>query len=343
LKKAIIREFQEKDAEDVVEIFQTYGMVHDEDEKKRTLDLLRKIGREPKWYAHHLVAELDGGVVGRAVLEAPYPPYSELINLYVRPEYCGMGVGSGLVQNCIDLASTMGSLLMLSMTDPVGNLPAHRLYSKFGFRPGILGDPTIERGHTWVFRFSEKSCVSEFLKRHPFAEPSVSRSKVDFHGRMLYNMAWCDPQTEEELSFFVEGQPSQTPEGTMPRIAGFSYEENSAKFDLLVRDQDRVIRQGETSRFAVSIWNFGPETLRIAYSVSVPDGTELVVVSPVAPSFEVAPDEVEHMQFRLTWLSGFSLPDFTSFSTVPATCFFAVGGFERPLFASAGFERAQGT
>jgi len=338
LEKAVVRKFRETDAEAVVDIFQTYGLIRNKTERERSLDLLEKAAIEPKWYAHHLIAELDGRVVGRVILEAPYYPYSELVNLYVHPDYCGIGVGSSLVQGCIDTASNLGSLLISTMTDPVGNLPAHRLYSKFGFKPAILGDPSAARGHMWLFRFSDSCCASEFLKRHPFAEPSVSQSKVEFHGRMLHRMSWTDPQTQEKLAFYIEGQPSQTLEGTMPRIAGFSFKEEDAMLDVLVQDLDKVIKQGQASKFVVSIWNLGSETLRITWSASIPEGMKLNL--PLEPfSVDVKPCKTDRMQYTFAWPLGVNLPDFTTFSTIPATYFFTIKGLKQPLFASAGFER----
>ncbi len=323
--------------EDVAEIFAQVGLIRNLEDRRRSLKHLRKAAREPEWYDHYFVAEMDGKVVGRVILEAAYPPYSELINLYVHSDYRGRGVGSSLAQSCIEAAAAQRCPVLSVMTDPVGNLPAHRLYSKFGFRPGILGDPSKKRGHMWLFRFSEKTCVSEFRRRHPFAEPSVSQSKVDFHGRLLYRMAWRDPQTGERMGSYIEGQPSQTAEGTMPRIAGFSYEEKNLGLEAVVKEQTNVIRRGETSRFAVSLWNLGSGTLRITSDASIPEGTELTPQSLLP--IEIDPKNEKTIQFELTWPSSCNLPEFTSFPTVPVTFFFEIEGLEQPLFASAGFRR----
>lgn len=201
----LVREFQERDAEDVADIFATVGLIASDEEREESVKRLRDGAKEPAWYDRHLVAEVDGKVVGRAILEIAYPPYSEIINLYVHSKYVGRGVGSSLVKRCVEMESTNKCSIMSLMTDPVGNLPAYRLYSKFGFRPAILGDPSAPRGHMWLFRFSEECCVLEFLMRHPFAEPSISRSKIDFRGRRLYSMSWRDPQTEEVLTLYIEG------------------------------------------------------------------------------------------------------------------------------------------
>lgn len=261
--------------EDVLEIFTADGLIHNEEGRERAREGLEKNAREPEWYDHYLVAEGDGKVVGRVILEAAYPPYSELVNLYVLPEYQRIGVGSCLVQSCVKTATTSKSFVMSVMTDPVENLPAHRLYSKFSFRPGIIGDPSSERGHMWLFRFSEESCVSEFLTRHPFAEPEVSRSRVHFHDRMLYRMSWPDPQTKDGMDLFIEGQPSQTLEGTMPRIAGLSYQEGDTNLELSAMEKDDSISEGRGSGFTVGIRNKAPHPFSYHHLLQSPTGQHL--------------------------------------------------------------------
>jgi len=325
--------------EDVVEIFDQEGLIGSVEDRNELVKRLTKTARETEWYDHYLVAEIDGKGVGRVILEAAYPPYSELINLYVHSDYRGRGVGSSLVQSCIEAASARSYPVLSVMTDPVGNLPAHRLYSKFGFRPGILGDPSKKRGHMWLFRFSENTCVSEFRRRHPFAEPSVSQHKVDFHGRLLYRTAWRDPQTGERMDLYIEGQPSQTLEGTMPRIAGFSYEEKNLGLEAVVKEQSKVIKRAKTSKFATCLRNLGSKTLRITSNASIPDGTELNPQSLSA--IEINSENEKTLQFELTWPPTCNLPGCATFSTVPATCFFRIEGFEQPLFASAGFKGEQ--
>lgn len=339
MKKANVRKFQESDVEDVLEIFASDGLIHNEEERERTRKGLRKNAIEPDWYDHFLVAELEGKVVARVLLQVAYPPYSELINIYVLPAYQGRGIGTSLVQECIRIASGTNCFVMSVMADPVGNLPAHRLYSKFGFRPGILGDPSLKRGHMWLFRFSEESSVSEFLKRHPFSEPSVSQSKVDFHGRMLYRMVWRDPQTKEKLELYVEGQPSQTPEGTMPRISGFSYEERDRGLEVLMKEESKSIRQGETCRFSLFFRNSGSKSLQITLGASLLDGTTLRPMPQTLGQLEISPGNEKALQFELACPANCKLLDFTTFPTVLATCFFTIEGLQYPLFASAGFEK----
>jgi len=338
LNKIIVRKFREKDAEDVADIFTQVGLINNQDKRKRALESLRRTAKEPEWYDHYLVAEMNERVVGRVILEAAYPPYSELINLYVHSDYQGQGVGSSLVQKCIEIASSKKCFIMSVMADPVGNLPSHRLYSKFSFKPAILGDPAIERGHTWLFRFSENSCISEFLKRHPFAESSVSESKVIFHERMLYRMSLRDPQTKEKIELYLEGQPSQTSEGTMPRISGFSCKEMG--LEAIVKEESKTITKGGKTKFEVSIWNISLKPLKIALQVSIPEGTLLNPPIEHALPIEIGSANERDIIFEFAWPSSCKLPDFTSFSTIPVTVFFVIEGFTHPLIVSAGFDKA---
>ena len=228
---------------------------------------------------------------------------------------------------------------MSVMTDPAGNLAAHRLYSEFCFRPGILGDPSLKRGHMWLFRLSEDSCVSEFLRRHPFAEPKVSRSRVNFHDRMLYQMSWADPQTEDGMDLFIEGQPSQTLEGTMPRIGGLYYQEGDRNLELVAEEKDDTISEGKASRFTISIWNQGSMPLQLSPSASIPSGTTLTPWPLSTLSIDASDEKT--VEFKLNWLPGHKLPDFTSFPTVPATFYLKMKKIENPLLASAGFRNQE--
>ena len=333
----MVRRFQEGDLEVVLEIFSSIGLIHGDEERDRYRGHLRRAAIQPPWYDTHLVAEFDGRVVGRVILEAAYPPYSELINLYVRQNYHGRGVGTCLVQACIEAAKAFRCFVMTTMTDPMGNLPVHRLYSKFSFRPGIHGDPHTERGHTWLFRFSEESCVAAFLRKHPFAEPHVSPSKADFHGRPLYSMHWRDPQTGEALALYLEGKPSQTPEGTMPRIAGFSYKEGGTGLEGLAQELVKTIREEGTSGFKVYLWNNGSRRLEVEFGASIPLRLELNPSPQDLQAIDMGPNEEKKLRFEIKWLSGSSLP-YTTFPTIFVTFFLLLKGLGQPLLTSVGFE-----
>ena len=95
-KRIVVRKFRESDVDDVVELFDQDGLIHNDEEREKIRKNMEKNATNPLWYDHYLVAEVDGKVVGRVILEAAYPPYSELINIYVLPSYQGIGVGTRL-------------------------------------------------------------------------------------------------------------------------------------------------------------------------------------------------------------------------------------------------------
>ena len=148
-------------------------------------------------------------------------------------------------------------------------------------------------------------------------------------------MSWTDPQTEDRTDLFIEGQPSQTFEGTMPRIAGLYYHEGDTNLELVAEEKDDTISEGKASRFTMSIWNQGSMPLQLSPSASIPSGTTLTPWPLSTLSMNAS--DVKTVEFELTWLPGYKLPDFTSFPTVPATFYLKMEGIENRLFASAGF------
>ncbi|MFQ5810216.1 MAG: GNAT family N-acetyltransferase, partial [Armatimonadota bacterium] len=110
-----------------------------------------------------LVGTVDGLVVGRAVLEAPYHPYCELVNLYVRPDYRGRGVATAIVRESIRRARGMG--LKYMVLQEFGDSPgAHGIYEKAGFLRATVGE--MQR----LIHLLDVPLVSMLVQDHPDAE-----------------------------------------------------------------------------------------------------------------------------------------------------------------------------
>jgi N-acetylglutamate synthase-like GNAT family acetyltransferase len=75
------------------------------------------------------VAELDGIIVGFAVVEKRADGQTELDGLFVEPTLWGNGVGRSLVDRCARFAMTNGSTLL----HVVGNPHAEGFYKSYGF------------------------------------------------------------------------------------------------------------------------------------------------------------------------------------------------------------------
>lgn len=86
--------------------------------------------------AHHLVAEIDGRVVGSLGLHTETPPrrrHVGEIGMTVHDDFQGQGVGTALMMAMIDLADNWLGLQRVELHVYTDNDPAVHLYEKFGF------------------------------------------------------------------------------------------------------------------------------------------------------------------------------------------------------------------
>jgi putative acetyltransferase len=133
----IVRGREPGDVEAIAAIFRCPGVI------AGTLQLpLRSVEERRERMAHrapdshHMVAELEGQVVGSAALHLETNPrrrHSAGIGMAVHDEYQGRGVGSALMAAMIDLADNWLGLRRIDLTVFVDNAPAIHLYQKFGF------------------------------------------------------------------------------------------------------------------------------------------------------------------------------------------------------------------
>lgn len=271
------------------------------------------------------VAELDGRIIGKVGLDTAFPPYAEVINIVVHPDYQGRGVGSRLMEYCIREADRRGFWIIYLMCDPL-DVGVHRFYSRLGFKPGILGDKEDPRDSTWLFRFSRGSFVDRFLHDHPLSEFQVSEGKVGFHGRRLYRMRWIDPVTEDRLELFLEGQPGQPDHGIMPRITGFAYRLGGLAVEALVRETGCSISHGEPGRLRLEFENRSDGVVTLTLKPLTALGVE---VKPRPPRrLKVGAHEKRIFEFY-TLLNGFfRIPVvYLSFQTVVSSFAVSVDGF----------------
>jgi putative acetyltransferase len=107
---------------------------------------------QPKDGIHHLVAELDGRVVGFAEL-ITYPPeprhrhVAELNMVCTHPDFQRRGIGRALTEAVIDLADNWLNLRRLSLIVFEDNTHAVRLYEQLGFEhEGVMREFGFKRG-----------------------------------------------------------------------------------------------------------------------------------------------------------------------------------------------------
>jgi len=144
-----------------------------------------------------LVVEIDGKVVGRACVEAIYPPFGELQNMSVLPQFRGRGAGGRLVDECILQLARKGFMAAFLQTG-FNNPSAHRLYVRKGFVIAAKG--VMLR----LVRFINLPLLDAFLYEHPLA---LYQAAADA-GPQEWPLVWCDWVSGDTLRVTLTGGSS---------------------------------------------------------------------------------------------------------------------------------------
>jgi len=196
-----------------------------------------------------IVAKVNGVVAGRAVLEAVYYPFAELVNMEVAPHFRGRGVGSRLVEDIITRASEMGSLALHLQTD-LDNPGAHRLYSRYGFLPARRGQMLR------MIRFLNYPALDQFLHEHPLALVQ-SRPAGE-----LWELSWMDHVSDDSLSIHLSGGSCQgDSNGFGPGVRRFAMRSGSTCLQADIRAPD-IADKGEAFDLTVNLTNSGETHLK---------------------------------------------------------------------------------
>ena len=289
--KVKIVEFKGQFAEGVEALYSTLGW--------KFSPKLVNIWESMRNYSKVLIALSDDRVVGKVTLDVAFPPYAEIVNLIVHPEYQGKGIGTKLIEECIKISESKGHNIQFLMTE-YDNIPALNLYKKFNFYPAILS----KRKQLWLFRFGKGSFVENFLKTHPLFEFKVSRKKVSFHDKKFYEISFTDIMSNARLKVYFRGQPGQ--EGTMPRIAGISVMEEKKAFDLVAYENP----------FELGIFNYG-EGVSLKIEALSPNGPEVFIEKQV---LRLSRNQNERVRIDFKKIRDFDTPlDYLSFRTIVAS------------------------
>ncbi|WP_395057623.1 GNAT family N-acetyltransferase [Flavobacterium sp.] len=147
----IIREIQQKDNQAIAKIVRDVlmelgapkiGTAYADPQ----LDFLFETYQYPK--SKYFVVENNGVVIGGAgiaPLENEAETICELQKMYFLTEYRGLGIGSQLMENCLDIAKNFGYKKCYLETMPYMEA-AQKLYKKVGFE--YLCEPMGSTGHT---------------------------------------------------------------------------------------------------------------------------------------------------------------------------------------------------
>jgi len=322
------RLLEERDIPAILEVLFTEEFYRrDSDHIKEHLTNVAKGGLDR--YSNNLVAERDGEVVGRAVIDTPYPPYAELAGLLVHPKCRGRGVGTELVKGCISFGRRYDCDIMYLMTCKVPSVL--RFHRRQGFRPALLQGFDEDDKKICLFKFSDAPCYNEFLRNHPLSIMTISGGKTDFHENQAFEMRWSDPQTDDFLAIYIEGGLFKS----MPRITGIARKEKSRAFEAWIHLFSSDMAMGGSGEYEINLENKGEDKMNLHMSHLLPKGTTIDGQQSNVISSELEGEARWRLRFNIA--QGFDVPPL-SFYTVLATCQLQISGFSSPFPISAGFE-----
>jgi len=208
-----------------------------------------------------LVGETRGKVVGRAILEAVYPPFAELQNMHVLEAYRGRGVGGAMVDGCIAQAATMGFMALFLQTH-ADYISAQRLYARKGFL--LAGKAQMLR----LVRFLNLPVLDLFLHEHPLATYSASPAAADGEWSLL----WSDWATGHRLQLTLTGGTcDKDSDGYGPGLRTLSLWNGGWSISAQISGPAKVAKGG-TVELGLQIHNDGSQPFHLSTRLLLPPG-----------------------------------------------------------------------
>jgi ribosomal protein S18 acetylase RimI-like enzyme len=266
-----------------------------------------------------LVVCVDGLVVGRGVLEAAYPPYCELVNLGVRPDYLRRGAGTALVRDAQLRARGAGFQYMALQTER-DNLPAQRFYETLGFLPATEGEMLR------MLAPLDVPVLNLFLLAHPRCQFSSRRDEA--LGQGWWRLEWREG--DDHLALLLCGGSCQLDSGgLLPTVRAFELRQATTHIAARV-DAPDTARAGEPGEYPPE--DAGQVEVRVTVTNLGDGGIVAGVRGVLLPGFEaddggelpelrVEPRGVGEASFRVAVLSGFPRDTlrYLSYPSVPLT------------------------
>ena len=207
---------------------------------------------------------VDGLIVGRVILEAPYRPYCELVNLCVRPDYRGRGVATALVRESIRRARETGFKYMV--LQEYHDSAAHGIYEKVGFVNATVGE--MQR----LIKLLDVPLVSIFLQHHPNAT-FISEAAPE-HGERRWRLLWR--VGDDYVALLLQGGSCQgDSDGFQPVVQACEFVRGGVGLVAGVETVPELAR-GEVADLVVALENCATEKFEgVVRAMLLPD-TEVV-------------------------------------------------------------------
>jgi len=265
----------------------------------------------------HLLAEVEGKVVGRVVIDAVYPPFGELVNMEVLPAFRGRGGGGALVDECVAEMSRMGFMAVFLQTH-ADLTPALRLYERKGFLLAAKG--VMLR----LVRFLNLPLLDWFRYGHPLAVYEARQGEEPRQWQLI----WADWATGHKLMIALTGGScDKDSDDCGPGISSVAASMAALGFRAALSGPT-VATKGEQIRLSLDIGNDDEEVLHMAARLLLPPGcTPVGEWQKHGPACAIEPGEELNVHLQVALDAGVDLRplSYSSWLSLPLTVEVFVG------------------
>jgi GNAT superfamily N-acetyltransferase len=223
-----------------------------------------------KRYYQEYVTAVEGVIAARIGLEAYRPPFAELVDLSVRPDYRRRGLGALMTQTAMTEAAHRGFAFAFLQTE-LDNHASHRLYSQQGFVPTVMGKMLR------MMKFVDYPLLADFLYRHPLAQYRCTRKS-----NIVSELEWFDYVTDNSLKFHLRGGSCiSDSDGVAPSLPHLSWRSEGGQRTLNLTLESEAVRgldPGNHVELRLVVENLGKKTEEGIFQMVLPDGIR--VTSP---------------------------------------------------------------
>lgn len=225
------------------------------------------------WVARHyyreFVAEVGGVTAARVGLEAFCPPFAELCDLAVRPEFRRRGLGRLLTTRCLEAAAKRDFVAVFLQTE-LDNAASHRLYRSLGFVPTARGRMLR------MVHFLNYPLLTSFRDNHPLNQYSCRAVEGK---KRAWELEWTDFVTEDYLRLTLEGGASQSDsDGMGPSLPAFDWRGAQGERGLSVsleREERKDIEPGDYVDMTLRATNHGKQRETGVFQMILPSGVRV--------------------------------------------------------------------
>ncbi len=215
------------------------------------------------------MAEVDGVVAARIGLEAYCPPFAELANLCVRPDYRRHGLGQMLTRTGQREAARMGFSILFLQTE-MDNLGAHRLYAAQDWVPTAHGNMLR------MVKLVDYPLLAAFKRDHPLYQYQCT---ADTEAERTWHMEWYAYITDDRLKLTLEGGASRSDSaGVAPALTACDWKVDLGERRLIVklqREQATDIAPGNHVELVIEATNAGKRAERGLFQMVLPQGVRI--------------------------------------------------------------------